>query len=247
MEVLGSAGELSEQTLQITPGEGAKGTQVYYGTLDYCNAVKAEALSTRPGISVLLDYSQPPLAKLTIYTPDFPDESSNGLIATTFELHGNQQQKSVFEHPQFGLATTADRQAVRRAVDDRDATGLSAEGLKFYNWALRDIPWWTAQYVYRVSQVVSSQAVIDVAFANAERLMSTAAVLDETNPPAELFWSLPAAYASISDTVPEDSVLAWFKQTPQITGTAGRKFTIQLEYVLDRYPLDLYGGDLVDV
>jgi hypothetical protein len=246
MDVRGSSGELAEQTLRITPGEGAKGTQVYYGTLDYCNAVKAEALATRSGVSIDLDYSQPPLCKLTIYSPDFPDESTDGIIATTFELHGNQQQKSVFEHPNFIALDDNTQKAIRQAVDDRDYSALGTGALKFYRWAIQDVPLWTAQFVYRVSQVVSSRATVSVAFANTKKLHTTAAILGETNPPAELFWSASAAYASLDDTVPDGWALAWYKQTPTITGTAGRKFTIQLEYVLDLYPIDLYGGSLIN-
>jgi hypothetical protein len=238
MTILGDPVALKSIERVSDPTRGPSTVAVYTGTIEALNAVAA---TSSPDQVVRLVQAGP-LGELTISTADYVDSQTSSIVIPKFELLGNDIQKSLYTHPR-SLALGKDSNGIEivslvkqkyeylRENNKAEANKITLLGdaSELFDMLLRgETDYVASQYVFRLTQTVSSRYSEKVVFSNVDRVYSTLQLLSETNPPASLVFSV--AQIPVPSTVPSGYNYGWLKKTPTVLTISGNKIEITLEY-----------------
>ena len=250
--ILGQSVALRYARPSFDPVRGARTEFGYEGT----EAALAGIIATLPSYFAWdLDNTNSPDCKLTIWIPDFSNEGESSTSYTLrYELGGNDIQKSIYEHPSclaLGESTILlIKQQVKKAAahDETSAyvpsASLTGTAREFYSLINKGTDSYVvSQYVFKITQTVSSRWTSRVGFANIERIYSTATLANEANPPATMLFSLSQIDSYLRPaTNPSGYAYGWLKKTPTVQQVAGNRFEITSEYWLETWSTLLYGA-----
>jgi hypothetical protein len=242
MTVNGTAsGANSGNYESFDPSRGYSYQRIFRGTEQYCRSIIPTLSSDQ---AWTLDGLNSPVWTLTVMTPDYDGAASSSSVVITYELPGNMIQRSLWEHPR-AIAIEADTKTrIKTAIaNEADVTGaaLSGDALLVYN-ALRNgqDSFAVGQYVFRINQTISTRNQLSISYDNTLELYTSAQVISETGATGIYATAITNAEASYPFDVPSGSSLRWLKQPPSITGTAGNRVTVSIEYWLEAWSTLFY-------
>lgn len=197
---------------------------------------------------------------ITYATSTPVDGNGDEQVFDTWELLGNDVEKSVFQHPNTLVLDESlmafVRNSLKRAEEDdtgtftfvssNNATMLFRHALNGYDGFL------LSQYVLRRTSTVPSTSNVRASFTNTFKIHTTAQLKTQENIPANILFSLDQIDAHLptaplsswkypSDFTPPIGGSAkttdtpvmkwgWLKRTPTIMQAAGNKFSLTYEY-----------------
>jgi hypothetical protein len=130
---------------------------------------------------------------------------------------------------------------LKNKTEEAASITVTGDANTLYDSMIRsEIDYVASQYVFRLTQTVSSRYSQKVVFSNVDRIYSTLQLLSETNPPSSLVFSV--AQIPVPNTVPPGYAYGWLKKTPTVLTIAGNKIEITLEYwreIWSTYAYDL--------
>ena len=259
MQIVGPNPILVSFRLERDPVKGFNSVYVWEGSQ---LAIFGLANSVRPDQKYVIDDSDKPVYRLIISSPDSGSPNLANDYVLEWELLGNDNEKSIFEHPNSralgttvlssikeGIkqvedepaATASEREtAVLNGIDDLcfdlnvDAAAADALFALLIKGATSYV---TSQYVLRRTQTVSSRAQLEYTFSNVDKIHTSAQVFaDGTMPQPVQF-----AIATIPAPAAQDGYQwGWLKKTPSITQAAGGRFQGTQEWWLDQWTTFLY-------
>jgi hypothetical protein len=246
MKVLGESVSPWMQRRFYDPTRGMTYEWTKTGTIDAIRAVEA---SLAAGTVYEVDESSPPGASITIRTPEATDGNNEGVISVNYELSRNITQRSGYEHKKT-LALSPDVvRTIRSALKDNQsstASDLTGNASTFYGLMLNgQDSYITASYVFRMTQMVSRNLIVDIAFEGAQTIYSSTGVKNETNPGSLYENAIDEAYASVLNgtyqgSIPSGYTLGWLKQAPTISTVSGNKSAVVFEYWLEAWSTYYY-------
>lgn len=196
-----------------------------------------------------------PTHKLYITTPENPTDGTGGIIATQYELLGNNQQFDLRLHPKalaLGAPTIKVINNVLNGARDNDQhlintesdiSAIGTEALTLYNLLLQENgnrAFQKSQYVFRLTQIASNNATINVAYANVEKIYTTEQMLSETGPPSGILSAVADAVTGSDPGIHSGYQYGWLKQTPTVTTAANNKIQVTVEYWLELWSTWIY-------
>ena len=230
----------------MDPARGPTTETIYEGTFDAVLAAEA----TLTNVAYDADYSNPPVARLTIYSPDYGDtnDDPNSIILTTFDLLANTSQRSGYEHRK-SLAISASSPETIRVIktairkNTAPSVALTDNSLKLYNHMLNGQDQFVdSQFVFKLTQYISRRAVIGIAYSGVNKIYTSASLIAETNPTGIYAAAIGFAFEAVRDSVyggidnvPAGFTLGWLKQAPTITTVADNKSAVSIEYWLEAW------------
>lgn len=203
------------------PTRGIVTETVFQGTVAAVEAAEASLIGF--GIYREADYTDPPLATLTIRTPDAGDgtKPADGILSTTYDLDGNQTGKSIFEHPTLANLSDVEVDSIRAAYSSNTnqatvtiiGTGLgdgadgvrstyrgpqTEQGKRFLSLMKKGHDSFiVGQFVFKVTHIIANDSEINVAYSNTSNIYSNDALLTETDPTTLYRTGIANAYATV--------------------------------------------------
>jgi hypothetical protein len=239
MRVLGQPYAISNIVRGFDPVRGPSTEVTFTGTIEALNALNLTLASDQ---TARLVQSTSPLAELIVTTPDYYDSTSTDQSTLKYELLGNDIERSIWNHPSAIALSDEDKTNIKAAILDPQGSAIEAIGdaLSVYNLLRNGTDSYTvSQFVFRVTQTVSSRFTTRVGFSNLNRIYSTTSMVSETGPPSTLIFSVSSIPSS---TAPSGYAYGWLKRTPTVSQTAGNKFEITIEYWLETWSTFIYGA-----
>lgn len=244
--VLAAFGETLVQTGFVRRYDASRGysTDVTYeGTIESVQAAEASLAGT--GTPYVADYGNPPVARMTVSTPDIGETNAdpNAILLTTMELQANTSQRSLYEHRK-ALALPKDTiRVIKDALKKNTAPSITLTGdaLLLYNHLLNgQDSFLSSQFVFKVNQYVSRKAIVSIAFSDVGKVYSNVDLKNEMHPTPLFVTAIDEAFLSVKNGVyngaaPSGFTLGWLKHAPTITSVADNKAVIQFEYWLDAW------------
>jgi hypothetical protein len=196
-----------------------------------------------------------PTHKLYVTTPENPTDGTGGIIAVQYELLGNNQQFDLRLHPKaIALGTPTIKKinnVLNNAKDDNgrainteaEITTIGGDALQLYNLLLQENgnrAFQKSQYVFRVTQIASNRATINVAYSDVEKIYTTAQMLAETGPPSGILTAIADAVTGSNPGAHAGYQYGWLKQTPTVTTAANNKIQISVEFWLELWSTWIY-------
>jgi len=217
------------------PSRGPSFTQYYEGTKEAIEELERQLV----GVRYEVDYTSPPIAKLSITQTGYSEnEDPNAILDVQYELLANTSSKSIFEHPvarALGQAVILQiRDALDRSPGDA-APSFTGNTLKIYDMAITGQDTYIdSQFVFRVTQIIGRRAnEIPVAFTDVNKIYTTAEMLAEISTPRAYTTAIQLAAAAAQasfGTIPADYTLGWLKQAPTLNTVADNKIALNFEY-----------------
>lgn len=236
MIAIGSIVELRSVRTEKDPTRGLFVIRVWEGTRDAINGIVSTLSSDQ---TYTIDDSDSPLYRLTVRTPDDDTLTSSSEVVNTWELLGNDIQKDLYEHPKSLAVTESDLRKIRDAIANPGDTPptLTGDADTLYKLLLKGTnAYVVSQYVLRKTQTVSSRFQTLVAFANIEKIHTTAQVISAEAVPSTLIFSISQIPIPASQTGYQ---WGWLKKTPTVS-QLGTKFQITQEYWLEQWSTYIY-------
>ena len=259
MQIVGPNPILVSFRLERDPVKGFSSVYTYEGSQ---LAIFGLATNVRADQKYVIDDSDKPLYKLIISSPDSgsPDPATDYVLE--WELLGNDNERSIYDHPNSRYLGTAMLTAIKiavKTVEDAEtldasatvtdeetnlttlATGLGISAInsvKLFRLLIKGTTSYvTSQYVLRRTQTVSSRAQLEYTFSNVDKIHTSAQVFADGTMPQPVQFAIATIPAPISQAGYE---WGWLKKTPSITQTAGGRFQGTQEWWLDQWSTFLY-------
>lgn len=236
MTIVGSAYyAIRAQPISYNPATGKAYGVLYEGPRQFLEAIIPTLDTAYP---YRLDDSQAPLCRLEVHTPDAGD------VATTWELVGNNIQKSIFEHPRTLALSYSDIELLRdKTTSERIAniTSLSSLDARWLaDILIRDTDSYTEdQFVFRITQIVPRNSVAVIALNNSQDIYSTSQIIAETGPGAVLLTAL-ATIDSTPIAVTAGYAYGWKKSAASFQQVGYNRFATTIDYVQSVWSMYLY-------
>lgn len=239
MKILGEAIEPWKQRRISDPARGVVWEWTRVGTIDAIRAVEASLL---PNSDYEVDETNPPMATIILRTPITSSGETSGVIQTNYELARNISQLSGWEHPRALALSQADKRTIRAALKDNSTTGisgLSGDALTFYELMNSGATAFvTSQFVFRLTQIITRNAIVNIAFDGAGEVYTTAQLKAEVNTTSTYELAIDNAYNAVLNgqyqgSIPTGRTLGWLKHAPTISTISGNRSAVSVEYWLE--------------
>lgn len=228
------------------PLRGVGVEYIYEGTVD---AIRAAESTLAVGTDYSADYTNPPVATLTIRTQGLANDDTSALLAAQFDFKSNTQQKSIYEHSDFASLSDTAISEVRDKLKKNEAVSFSGTQLNLYKRMLRGQDYFYAvQPVFQTTQIIKNRKEYTFAIGNMMAVYNNAQLIAETNPFAPYPDAIIAHRASflakqLGGSVPSGYTLGWLKQSLELRNVAGNRSAATIEYWLDAWPTATSAGN----
>lgn len=219
------------------PVRGVSSEWVREGTAGAIRAVEASLL---PGTDYEVDYTNPPMGTIIVRYAGYGTGSDSEILSSSFELQRNISSKSGYEHWKTLALPKSTINSIRRALKDNTTlSNLTGNANSFYNLMVNNVDSFIiANFVFRLTQTVKKNAVVDIAFENSMRIYTNAQLKAEVNAGPLYENAIDEAYNTVLNdyyqgSIPSGRTLGWLKIPPTISTISGDRSAISVEYWLE--------------
>lgn len=222
------------------PVDGESRVYTYVGTQAAVYAAYA-TINLTDYLEVEIDETNAPEYRLVVNAPD--DSILNSV--TNYEVLNDVQILGTVQCDRARALSVTTLHDVRDRVSkgkDASGVGLSGDALGLYLALSRQIDTFPRDaFVYRVTKVISRNYALKVAYGNRNRVYKTTQVLNETQPPPGIVFSLTDLQADSTSGGPNDisenfpngelgTVYGWLKGVSSVQRVAGFRIAVTTEF-----------------
>jgi hypothetical protein len=212
----------------------------YEGTATGINALIATLYSYE---RYEIGTSDPPIYRITVYTPDPAD-------APVWELLANLKEKDIFEHPDSKAISVANINKLIKWTKSSDPTtepsftadGTQTAATNLYNLVRNGTrKYFTEEYVLRYTLTATNAVQLNLAYANTDKIFTPAQLANPGTSGITLPAGISASIGNIpAKTAPSNWVWGWLKRAPTARQTSLGKVVITGEWWLDLWSTFVY-------
>lgn len=250
----------NEIRYSFVPFRGWQTVWVYRSKQELIFTLSIEFEASNSGASLeLVRVDQSPLWQLTVTFDYRNDGVSVEKPVNTWELLGNDVQKSIYEHPttlalgidtitavkvaiqSVSAASPGEEQAAKAAAiaNIRKVAGANGDvAEELFTLIYKETTHFSvSEFVLRHTQTVSNSYLSQFSLDSIEYLYTTEQLIAESSIPSSVVFDL----SSIAEPAEKPGYLwTWLKRSPQIQFVAGAKIQVTQEYWLDQWSTYLY-------